>query len=110
MKKILILILTITITTQSYSQGDLNIFQLYDLAIKNHPLSNLDSLYNIQEEYNISTINKKYLPEMNLSGQLSYQSVSVNWDSSSSLLVAVPITATAFRLQTQSLGKPENNI
>jgi len=75
MKKILILISLIAISSASYSQEELSIFRLYDLAIENHPLSNLDSLYNIQEDYNVSAIKKNYMPELNLSGQISYQSV-----------------------------------
>ena len=56
------------------TQNQISLFDLHKLAIKNHPLTMQDSLYSSQLEYNISSIKKKHLPEMNISGQFTYQS------------------------------------
>ena len=74
-KKIIFAVLIIiTLIPNSFSQSEITIFNLYKDAVNNHPLITQDSLYSEQMRNNLSSIKKKFLPEMNINGTASYQS------------------------------------
>ncbi|MBK7215277.1 MAG: TolC family protein [Bacteroidales bacterium] len=74
MRKLFSVVSLLMLTLLVHGQQSLSLQQCYQLALKNHPLSGQNALYEkasqIQEEvYNITN-----LPAMNLNGQATYQS------------------------------------
>lgn len=78
MKKVILLMIGCCCLTASttYSQSipSLNIDSCYALAKRNYPLVKQYALLEQSKEYSVDNVNKKYLPQLNVAGQASYQS------------------------------------
>ncbi|MCK4664674.1 MAG: TolC family protein [Bacteroidales bacterium] len=73
MKYLIIFILSVQVVF-AQNIDTLNIFQCYDLAIKNYPISKQKEYFINSNNLKIKNISAKYLPQINMSGQATYQS------------------------------------
>lgn len=79
MKKSIITILLFLFVYQSKAQETvLHLSDCYELAIKNYPLLKQKALYDKIEENRLNQLEKKFLPNLNLNLQASYQSDVTN--------------------------------
>jgi outer membrane protein TolC len=75
MKRILIIIINCSLLIISSSaQESLTLQQAYDLAQKNYPLIKQRELISKTREYTIDNLSTGFFPQINLSGQATYQS------------------------------------
>jgi outer membrane protein TolC len=75
MKRILIIIINYSLfIINSPAQQSISLEQAYDLAQKNYPLIKQRELISKTKEYTVDNLNKGFLPQLNLSGQATYQS------------------------------------
>ena len=75
MKRVLIIIINYSLLIiNSHAQETLSLQQAYDLAQKNYPLIKQRELISKTREYSIDNLSTGFLPQVNLSGQATYQS------------------------------------
>ena len=74
MKKLLLLSSWLFFSLQVFSQNSVTLEDCYEKAIANYPLMQQEALLASSNELTLKNLNKNYLPQMNLSGQASYQS------------------------------------
>jgi outer membrane protein TolC len=75
MKRLLIIIINCSLLViNSNAQESLSLQQAYDLAQKNYPLIKQRELISKTKEYTIDNLSTGFLPQINLSGQATYQS------------------------------------
>ena len=75
MKRLLFLIISFSLfIINCRAQESLRLQQAYELAQKNYPLIKQRELIKKTSEYTIDNLNKGFLPQLNLSGQATYQS------------------------------------
>jgi len=75
MKQLLLIIINCSLLIiNSSAQDNLGLQQAYDLAQKNYPLIKQRELISKTREYTIDNLSTGFLPQINLSGQATYQS------------------------------------
>ncbi|HET9745544.1 MAG TPA: TolC family protein [Chitinophagaceae bacterium] len=74
MKRLLLTIINSLSIIHSSAQESLSLEQAYDLAQKNYPLIKQRELISKTKEYTISNLSTGFFPQLNLSGQATYQS------------------------------------
>jgi len=75
MKRLLLVIINYSLfIIVAPAQESLTLHQAYDLAQKNYPLIKQRELINKTREYTIDNLSTGFLPQLNLSGQATYQS------------------------------------
>src|SRR5512139_2571935 len=75
MKRLLLIIINYSLLIiNSPGQESLSLQQAYDLAQKNYPLIKQRQLISKTREYTIDNLSTGFLPQINLSGQATYQS------------------------------------
>ena len=75
MKRLLLIIINYSLLIiNSPAQESLSLQQAYDLAQKNYPLIKQRELISKTREYTIANLSTGFLPQINLSGQPTYQS------------------------------------
>ena len=75
MKRLLLIIINCSLLIINCSaQDNLSLQQAYDLAQKNYPLIKQRELISKTREYTIANLSTGFLPQINLSGQATYQS------------------------------------
>src|SRR4051812_1925013 len=73
MKRLLLLLLVWPVLLQAQQQT-LDLATAYELAKQNYPLIKQKELLTATSQINISNLSKGFLPQVNVSGQASYQS------------------------------------
>jgi len=74
MNKIRITVLAGFISIAAFSQKVVTLEECYQQAIATYPLSQQEQLLASSNELSIDNLNKNYLPQLSLNGQVSYQS------------------------------------
>ncbi|MCF8369013.1 MAG: TolC family protein [Bacteroidales bacterium] len=74
MKKYIVVLLLIFIGWTGFSQTSISLEACYKKAIANYPLTRQGELLNASNELSIKNLNKNYLPQLNINGQVHYQS------------------------------------
>lgn len=74
------IILLIVIINIVNAQNKVSIYDCLNFAYKYHPLSKNDSLYNEELKKKIKNININWYPDLNISGQFTYQTIITSID------------------------------
>ena len=69
-----ILILFLLITSIAWAQDAPTLEECYELVNENYPIAKQTEMLNLQEEFDLASINAERLPQMGLSAQGTYQS------------------------------------
>ena len=74
MNKLVIISGWLLLTLRVFGQETVTIDLCYEKAIENYPLSRQGELFDFSNDLILKNLNKNYLPQLNLNGQLHYQS------------------------------------
>src|SRR5690606_28598126 len=69
-----IFIIFLLLTTMSWSQKALTLEECYQLVAKNYPLAKQTEMLNMQQSFEVASIDAERLPQVGLSAQGTYQS------------------------------------
>lgn len=74
MRTKILFLLIICLSVELNAQEKINLFELFGQAKQNHPLQKQADLYQKQTGLNQQALKKNFYPQLNLNGQMSYQS------------------------------------
>ena len=90
MKRILIIFCLLPLFSLAQNGQSLNLQKAYELALQNYPLIKQRDLIKQSKDITVDNLSKGFLPQINLSGQASYQSAVTG--------VNIPIPGISFAL------------